>query len=117
MGQRIEGLTPKAKQLAEYRVDNPTLSDLQVSRDIGIDPKTIYKWKKKPEFQEYEHELCLIRFKEAQRIAVRKAYELAEKGNAKMIEYLLTNNGFKLPDEQNINLTGDMEINITDDKT
>lgn len=110
MGQRIEGLTPKAKQLAEYRVDNPTLSDLQVSKDIGIDPKTIYKWKKRPEFQEYEHELCLIRFKEAQRIAVRKAYELAEKGNAKMIEYLLTNNGFKLPEEQNVNL--DAEINI-----
>lgn len=114
MGQRIEGLTPKAKQLAEYRVDNPTLSDLQVSRDIGIDPKTIYKWKKKPEFQEYEHELCLIRFKEAQRIAVKKAYELAEKGNAKMIEYLLTNNGFKLPEEQNVNLDAEISIDYGD---
>ena len=115
MGQRIEGLTPRARELAEYRVNNPTLSDLQVSRDIGIDPKTIYKWKKRPEYQEYEHELCLQRFKEAQRIAVKKACELAEKGNTKMIEYLLTNNGFKLPDEQNVNLTGDMEINIADE--
>lgn len=117
MGQRIEGLTPRARELAEYRVNNPTLTDLQVARDIGIDPKTIYKWKKRPDFQAYEHELCLLRFKEAQRIAVKKATELAEKGNAKMIEYLLTNNGFKLPDEQNINLTGDMEISITDDQT
>ena len=108
-------LTKKAKAIAEYRVFNPTLSNEQVSRDLHVDPKTIYKWVRIPEFQEYEHELCMTRFKEAQRVAVEKAVELANKGNTKMIEYLLTNNGFKLPDEQNVNLSGDMEINITDD--
>lgn len=110
-------LTKKAKAIAEYRVLNPTLTNEQVSRDLRVDPKTIYRWLRVPEYQDYEHELCVKRFKEAQRIAVKKAIELAEKGNTKMIEYLLTNNGFKLPNEQNINLTGDMEINITDDKT
>ncbi len=107
-------LTKKAKAIAEYRVFNPTLSNEQVSRDLHVDPKTIYKWVRIPEFQQYEHELCMTRFKEAQRIAVEKAVELANKGNTKMIEYLLTNNGFKLPEEQNVNLDAEISIDYGD---
>ena len=107
-------LTKKAKAIAEYRVFNPTLSNEQVSRDLHVDPKTIYKWGRIPEFQQYEHELCMTRFKEAQRIAVEKAVELANKGNTKMIEYLLTNNGFKLPEEQNVNLDAEISIDYGD---
>ena len=107
-------LTKKAKAIAEYRVFNPTLSNEQVSRDLHVDPKTIYKWVRIREFQEYEHELCMTRFKEAQRIAVEKAVELANKGNTKMIEYLLTNNGFKLPEEQNVNLDAEISIDYGD---
>ena len=107
-------LTKKAKAIAEYRVFNPTLSNVQVSRDLHVDPKTIYKWVRIPEFQQYEHELCMTRFKEAQRIAVEKAVELANKGNTKMIEYLLTNNGFKLPEEQNVNLDAEISIDYGD---
>lgn len=107
-------LTKKAKAIAEYRVFNPTLSNEQVSRDLHVDPKTIYKWVRIPEFQQYEHELCMTRFKEAQRIAVEKAVELANKGNTKMIEYLLTNNGFELPEEQNVNLDAEISIDYGD---
>ena len=107
-------LTKKAKAIAEYRVFNSTLSNEQVSRDLHVDPKTIYKWVRIPEFQQYEHELCMTRFKEAQRIAVEKAVELANKGNTKMIEYLLTNNGFKLPEEQNVNLDAEISIDYGD---
>ena len=107
-------LTKKAKAIAEYRVFNPTLSHEQVSRDLHVDPKTIYQWVRIPEFQQYEHELCMTRFKEAQRIAVEKAVELANKGNTKMIEYLLTNNGFKLPEEQNVNLDAEISIDYGD---
>ena len=107
-------LTKKAKAIAEYRVFNPTLSNEQVSRDLHVDPKTIYKWVRIPEVQQYEHELCMTRFKEAQRIAVEKAVELANKGNTKMIEYLLTNNGFKLPEEQNVNLDAEISIDYGD---
>lgn len=107
-------LTKKPKAIAEYRVFNPTLSNEQVSRDLHVDPKTIYKWVRIPEFQQYEHELCMTRFKEAQRIAVEKAVELANKGNTKMIEYLLTNNGFKLPEEQNVNLDAEISIDYGD---
>lgn len=107
-------LTKKAKAIAEYRVFNPTLSNEQVSRDLHVDPKTIYKWVRIPEFQQYEHELCMTRFKEAQRIAVEKAVELANKGNTKMIEYLLTNNGFKLPEEQNVNFDAEISIDYGD---
>ena len=107
-------LTKKAKAIAEYRVFNPTLSNEQVSRDLHVDPKTIYKWVRIPEFQQYEHELCMTRFKEAQRIAVEKAVELANKGNTKMIEYLLTNNGCNLPEEQNVNLDAEISIDYGD---
>lgn len=103
-------LTKKAKAICEYMVFNPTLSKEQVARDLHVDPKTIYKWIKIPEYQEYEHKLCMKRFQAAQKIALEKAIELAGKGNTKMIEYILSNNGFKLPEEQNVNL--DAEINI-----
>ena len=76
-------LTKKAKAIAEYRVFNPTLSNEQVSRDLHVDPKTIYKWVRIPEFQQYEHELCMTRFKEAQRIEVEKAVNLLTKETPK----------------------------------
>ena len=44
--------------MAELMVLEPNKTNLEYASIIGVDPKTLYKWKKCPEFQEYVHELC-----------------------------------------------------------
>lgn len=110
-------LTKKAKILCEYKSLHPLLTQQQLADDLGFDVKTVVKWVNNEEFLDYEHELCMKIFKGAQGIALKTMMDAVKKGNVKAAQYLLDNTGYKLPDEQNINLTGDMEINITDDKT
>lgn len=105
-------LSGKARVLCEYKVAHPLKTQKELAADLGFNPKTVAKWCQDENFLDYEHELCLKIFKDAQGIALKTMIEAAKKGNTKAAQYLLDNTGFKLPDEQNINLSGDMEINI-----
>lgn len=109
-------LSNKAKVLCEYKVAHPLKSQRELAADLGFNPKTVAKWCQDENFLKYEHELCMLIFQGAQGIALNTMIEAAKKGNVKASQWLLENtSGYKLPDEQNINLTGDMEINITDE--
>lgn len=89
-------------------------SERSTALALGINEKTVHKWCKQDEYIEYEHSLCRERFKDAQKIALETMVKAAEKGNIKAAQYFLDNTGYVLPTEQNVNLTGNMEINITD---
>ena len=105
-------LSNKAKVLCEYKVAHPLKSQRELAADLGFNLKMVTRWCQDKNFLEYEHELCMLIFQGAQGIALNTMIEAAKKGNTKAAQYLLDNTGFKLPDEQNINLSGDMEINI-----
>lgn len=117
MPKLITPLSPKARELCEYKVEHPLLTNRQLADDLGLNIKTVQRWVKDDNFLSLEHDLCMIKFKSAQGVALKTMIEAAKKGNVKAAQYLLDNTGYKLPDEQNINLNGDMEISITDDKT
>lgn len=106
----------KQKQLAEIMVAEPELNNEQYAERVGINPATIYKWKKNDEFNEYLHTLCQERFKDMEKLAMQKLREHVERGNWKATQYVLDGLGYK-PEEKvdiknsaiNISVVGDSD--------
>lgn len=104
----------KQKRLAEMMVMNPDWSKGKIAQEMGIDPSTIYRWKQNQEFKEYMHSLCQDRFKDMERLAVKKLQEHIKNGNWKATQYVLDNLGYK-PEEKIDIHSSDININITGD--
>lgn len=107
-------LKTKQKQLAEIMVAEPNLSNEKYSERVGIDPTTLYRWKKNDEFNEYVHELCQSRFKDMEKMAMQKLREHIEKGNWKATQYVLDGLGYKPEDKIDIR-NGEININVVGD--
>lgn len=103
-------LKPKQKKMAELMVLEPNKTNLEYASIIGVDPKTLYKWKKCPDFQEYVHELCQQHFKTMERIAIQKLKEKLEEGKWAAISYVLDGNGYKAIEQQEINMDAKIEV-------
>lgn len=105
-------LKPKQKKLAEIMVAEPELNNEQYAEKIGIDPSTLYAWKKKDEFNEYVHNLCKERFKDMEKLAMNRLKQHVENGNWKATQYVLDGLGYK-PEEKIDITSGDININVT----
>lgn len=88
-------LKPKQREIAEIMVLEPNLSNEEYAQRIGINPKTLYEWKKNEEFNDYIHDLCRKKFASFERLALRQLKEQVKKGNWKAIEYVLNGVGYK----------------------
>ena len=105
-------LKVKQKALAELMVLKPELTNVEYAKEIGIDPKTLYNWKKLPEFQAYISELCQDKFKDLEKLAIEKLRDNIGKGNQKAIEYALDYLGYKASTKVEAELTNDINISI-----
>lgn len=105
-------LTAKQKALAELMILKPELTNVEYAKEVVIDPKTLYKWKKTEEFQAYISELCQDKFKELEKLAIEKLRNNITKGNQKAIEYALDYLGYKATHKVEAELTNDININI-----
>lgn len=105
-------LTAKQKSLAELMVLKPELTNVQYAEEIGIDPKTLYKWKKTVEFQDYMHECCQAKFKDLEQLALTKLRENMAKGNQKAIEYALDYLGYKADTKIKAEVSDNVTITI-----
>ena len=110
-------LKPKQKALAELMVLKPELTNEQYAAEVGINPKTLYKWKKTVEFNEYITELCREKFNDMERLAMDKLRASLNKGDWKAIEYVLNGLGYKPEDKIDIKGNGEINITITGDET
>lgn len=106
-------LTNKKKLLAELMASEPELTNIQYSDRIGIDNKTLYRWKKEAEFQDYLHQCCRENFKDIEKIAIKRLKENVKNGNQKAIQYALDYLGYK-PEEKLTVKNLDIEIDIED---
>ena len=106
-------LKPKQRLLAELMVSNPKMTNLQYAEEVDIDPKTVYKWKKEQEFQDYLHELYIEKFRSLEDLAITKLQENIEKNHQKAIEYALDYLGYKAT--QKVEAEVNTDINITID--
>ncbi len=103
-------LKPKQRKLAELMVLKPELTNEQYADEIGINPCTVYAWKKTNEFQEYLHECCQEEFKSLEKLALRKLKENCNKNNQKAIEYVLDYLGYKAAEKVEADLNASIEI-------
>ena len=102
----------KQKALAELMILKPELTNVEYAKEVVIDPKTLYKWKKMDEFQAYIEELCKDKFKDLEKLAIEKLRDNINKGNQKAIEYTLDYLGYKATQKVEAELTNDININI-----
>lgn len=105
-------LKAKQKALAELMILKPELTNVEYAKEINIDPKTLYKWKKTDEFQAYIAELCKDKFKELEKLAIEKLRDNISKGNQKAIEYTLDYLGYKATQKVEAELSNDISITI-----
>lgn len=106
------GLSAKQKALADLMILKPELTNVEYAKEIGIDPKTLYKWKKTEEFQAYLHESCQLKFRLLEKLAVSKLKENIMDGNQKAIEYVLDYAGYKPAQKAEIDMHADIDVII-----
>lgn len=110
-------LKPKQIKLAELMASEPELTHEECAARIGVNPSTIYAWKKIKEFQDYLHECCVQEFKSAEKLAIRRLIQNAEKGNQKAIEYLLNYVGYQATQKVDMDMHNDIVINVSESLT
>ena len=98
-------LKPKQREIAEIMVLEPELSNEEYAARIGINPKTLYAWKKNEEFNDYIHDLCRKKFASLERLALKQLKHQIQKGNWKAIEYVLDGVGYKAIDKVEVSDT------------
>jgi len=101
----MAGLTQKMKKCAEILVNEPEKPIKEVAAELGVARETVWKWRQRADYKEYEHELCHERFLSLEKLAIEKLKQNATKGNQRAIEYLLNYAGYK--PEEKVNLKGD----------
>ena len=111
-GSEVMALKPKQKLLAELMVGNPYLNNVEYADVVGIDPKTLYKWKKTDEFQAYMSELLREQWKDAEKLAQKKMIELALNGDFRANQYILDNLGYKPTTKVEADINTDTIIRI-----
>ena len=111
----MAGLTAKMKMCAEILVNDPEKKIGDLAQELGVDRKTLWKWRKREDYKAYEHELCHERFMDLEKLAIQKLKENATKGNQKAIEYLLDYIGYKPKDQQEIQMDAKIEIDYGED--
>lgn len=105
-------LKPKQRQLAELMILKPELTNLEYAKEVGIDPKTVYKWKKTDEFRGYLHDLCMAKFGDMESLAIEKLRENVMLNNQKAIEYALDYLGYKATQKVEADVSTDINIVI-----
>lgn len=102
-------LTPIMKKCAEILVNEPEKPIQEVADELGVHRVTLWKWRQREDYKEYEHKLCHDRFMDLEKLAIQKLKENTTKGNQKAIEYLLDYCGYKATDKLEVK---DTTINV-----
>ena len=112
----MAGLTSKMKLCAEILVNDPEKPIDEVAKELGVHRATLWKWRQRPDYKEYEHELCHERFLSLEKLAIQKLKENATKGNQRAVEYLLDYIGYKATEKVETKVSGIQTINVTVDE-
>lgn len=107
-------LNAKQKRACEVLVANPDKHYREVAAVVGVDTATLWRWRQKPEWREYEHALCVARFQDLERLAINQLQQNASRGNQRAIEYILNYVGY-MPNTKVDVSTNDIVITITGD--
>lgn len=92
-------LNAKMKRAAEILVSEPEKKLGDIAKELKIDESTLWRYRQRDDFKEYEHQLCVERMVDLQKLAIEKLKDNARNGNQKAIEYILNYGGFKAKEQ------------------
>jgi hypothetical protein len=109
------GLKPRQIELLELMLANPMMSDVKLAELMGINNKTVGKWRKLPEFQEEMRKRLAEQWKDAERLAQKKMIELANDGCFQANKYILDSLGYAPAQKIEADVSTDINIVIGED--
>ncbi len=89
----------------------------EIAEKAGVNPKTLWDWRKLPEYTYFQSALKQInddRWQAAIDAARAGAIKLCKDGNQKMIEFVLKNEGYNPTNKIEADISTDIVINIED---
>lgn len=102
----------KQYELLEAMLTYPMMSDVKLAELLGLNNKTVGKWRKSPEFQEELKKRLAQQWKDAESLAQRKMIELAAEGNFNANKYILDSLGYAPAQRIEADISTDIIINI-----
>ena len=110
-------LTDKQMKALELLTCGQGLSYKAICEMVGIDSKTLWNWRKSPDFSLFQQELQRInedRWAATVDAARESAYRLVSQDNPKMVEFVLKNEGYNPTQKVEANVRTNIPINIED---
>ena len=105
-------LKPKQIELLEMMLANPMTSDVKLAELLGLNNKTVGKWRKQDEFQEELKKRLAEQWKNAESLAQKKMIELANDGCFQANKYILDSLGYAPAQKIEADIKTDIVINI-----
>ena len=108
-------LTDKQKRAIELLTCGTGMKYKDICAELGIDGKTLYRWRNEPEFAHFQAELTRVndeRWLAIVDAARESALALVKDGNAKMVEFVLKNEGYNPTTKVEADVSTDIVINI-----
>ena len=108
-------LTDKQMMALELLTSGKGYTYKEVAQLVEVNPKTLWDWRKAPEYTHFQEEYQRLRDEQWQatvEAARQAAYELCKDKNPKMVEFILKNDGLNPTTKVEAELTNDITITI-----
>lgn len=112
-------LNKKQKMALELLTSGRGMTFRQISDEVDVNEKTLWRWRNEPEFAEFQAELRRlndIRWQAAEDAAREGAIKLCKDGNQKMIQFVLQNAGYNPTTKLEADVKTDIVINIDEEE-
>lgn len=111
----MKELTDKQLRALELLTCGKGLSFKEICAEVGIDAKTLWRWRHEPEFAHFQEAYKKIndeRWDATVDAARRAALKLCDEGNASMVQFVLKNEGYNPATKVEADVKQTIEINI-----
>jgi hypothetical protein len=109
-------LTDKQQLALELLTCGKGLSYKAICEEVGIDVRTLWRWRNESDFAHFQEELKRIndeRWAALVDAARASAFRLVENDNQKMTEFILKNEGYNPTNNHKVDADINTDINIT----
>lgn len=111
-------LTSKQMLALELLTSGEGLSYKEICETVGIDQKTLWNWRKSPDFSHFQARLKELddeKWAATVQAARKAALELCKNNNQKMVEFVLKNEGYNPSQKIEADVATVITIDIDED--
>ncbi len=112
---RKKSLTAKQRMALELLTGGEGLTYKEIAERVNVNPKTLWDWRKEPEFTHFQAEYNRImdaKWLATVEAARQGALELCKEKNQKMIQFVLQNDGLNPTQKVEADINTDIVITI-----